>query len=146
MLHEKYRPKTLADLIGQQKAIRQAEAIKKRGLGGRAFWIAGASGTGKTSLALILADHVGDKYWIVELDASELTPARLREIEQQMCLYGGGRGGRAFIVNESHGLRRDTIRQLLVLLERLPDHVLWLFTTTRDGQDSLFDDEAPCSR
>ena len=46
----------------------------------------------------------------------------------------------AYIVNEAHGLRKDTIRQLLVLLERLPSHVVMIFTTTNDGQDSLFDD------
>ena len=51
-----------------------------------------------------------------------------------------GKGGQAFIVNEAHGLRRDAIRQLLVMLERLPSHVVWLFTTTCEGQDSLFDD------
>ena len=43
-------------------------------------------------------------------------------------------------MNESHGLRRDTIRQLLVMLERIRGHVVWVFTTTRDGQDALFDD------
>ncbi len=40
---------------------------------------------------------------------------------------------KAVIVNESHGLRKDTIRQLLVLLERLPAHVVFVFTTTTDG-------------
>ena len=53
----------------------------------------------------------------------------------------GGRGGRAYLINESHGLRKDAIRQLLVLLERLPSHVTIIFTTTKDGQDSLFEDE-----
>ena len=58
-----------------------------------------------------------------------------------MALYGlGDKPGRAFIVNEAHGLRKDTIRQLLVLLERLPNHVVMIFTTTNEGQESLFDD------
>ena len=141
MLHEKYRPRSLAELLGQAKAARQVRALEARGYGGRPYWISGPSGTGKTSLALILAGFVADSHWIQEIDASELTPAKLREIEQSMALYGGGaKGGRAYIVNEAHGLRRDTIRQLLVLLERLPGHVAWIFTTTRDGQDSLFDD------
>ena len=51
-----------------------------------------------------------------------------------------GKTGRAYIVNEAHGLRKDTIRQLLVVLERLPAHVVVVFTTTCDGQESLFDD------
>ena len=45
------------------------------------------------------------------------------------------------IINESHGLRKDAIRQLLVTLERIPSHVVWIFTTTCDGQESLFEDQ-----
>lgn len=40
-----------------------------------------------------------------------------------------------------HGLRKDTIRQLLVLLERLPAHVMFVFTTTTDGQNGLFEEQ-----
>ena len=59
-----------------------------------------------------------------------------------MAFYGMGRKpGRAYIVNEAHGLRRDTIRQLLVLLERLPGHVVVVFTTTCEGQADLFEDQ-----
>ncbi len=50
------------------------------------------------------------------------------------------------MINEAHGLRRDTIRQLLVTLERIPAHVLWAFTSTVEGTDSLFegvDDASP---
>ena len=57
-----------------------------------------------------------------------------------MQLYAMGKGGRAYIVNEVHGLRRDTMRQLLVLLERLPSHVAVIFTTTNAGQELLFED------
>ena len=139
-LYEKWRPTSWQDIIGQDKAVRRARALADRGFGGRAFWISGASGVGKTTIARIIAAEVADPFYVQELDASDLTPARLREVEQVMHLYGGGRGGRAWIVNEAHGLRADTIRQLLVLLERLPSHVVVVFTTTRDGQDALFSD------
>ena len=52
----------------------------------------------------------------------------------------GAKPGRAYIVNEAHGLSKPAIRQLLVLLERLPAHVVWIFTTTCDGQQSLFEE------
>ena len=59
-----------------------------------------------------------------------------------MAMYGmGQKPGRAYLINEAHGLRRDTIRQLLVLLERLPGHVVIVFTTTCDGQADLFEDQ-----
>jgi hypothetical protein len=37
-------------------------------------------------------------------------------------------------------LRAPIVRQLLGVLERLPDHATVIFTTTRDGQGKLFDD------
>jgi DNA polymerase III delta prime subunit len=42
-------------------------------------------------------------------------------------------------VEEAHGLRAQIIRALLVTLEPIPSHVIWVFTTTCDGQDKLFD-------
>jgi hypothetical protein len=58
----------------------------------------------------------------------------------QALAQRGSLSGRAFIVNEAHGLRKDVIRQLLVTLERIPAHVVWVFTTTVEGQESLFED------
>ena len=140
-LHEQYRPRSWSDVVGQDKAVAKIKAVARRGLAGRAFWISGQSGTGKTTIARLIAAEVASDVCTQELDATDLTPARLREIEKSMSQYGGwGKTGRAYIVNEAHGLRKDTIRQLLVLLERLPRHVVVIFTTTNDGQESLFDD------
>jgi DNA polymerase III gamma/tau subunit len=45
-LTEKYRPRALADVLGQPKAVRVLERLAEgSGLGGRAFWISGPSGT-----------------------------------------------------------------------------------------------------
>ncbi|HML73340.1 MAG TPA: AAA family ATPase [Anaerohalosphaeraceae bacterium] len=146
-LFEKYRPASWCDVVAQDKAIQQIQTIgTKSGYASRAWWIAGQSGTGKTTLAYLLAKEVADETMIEELDAAELTPARLREIESTMSSYGWGKGGRAYIVNEAHGLSKPSVRQLLVLLERLPKHVVVIFTTTNDGEDYLFegtDDAGP---
>jgi len=140
-LHETYRPESLLEVVAQDKAVKRLKLIESRtGFAGRAFWFAGESGTGKTTLAHIVAHSVADKFCTDEIDAAELTPARVREIERNSQTYGmGAKTGRAFVVNESHGLRKDTIRQLLVTLERIPAHVVWIFTTTNDGQELLFD-------
>lgn len=145
-LCEQYRPKTWNEVVGQDKAVAKIKALAKRGLAGRAWWFTGQSGTGKTTLARLIARDVADPFCIEEIDATDLTPAKLRDIERTMQLYGfGTKPGRAFLVNESHGLRKDAIRQLLVLLERLPAHVVMIFTTTNDGQDALFEDYADAS-
>lgn len=143
MLYQKYRPKTFRDLVGQPDALRQVKQILSGGWGGRAWWISGPSGTGKTSLAYLIAREGAADFCIEEIDASDLTPQRLKEIECTMHLMGMGKGGRCWIVNEAHGLRHSAvIRQLLTLLERLPAHVMFAMTTTDHGEQLLMEDMA----
>src|SRR5262249_12901855 len=78
----------------------------------------------------LLAAEVAGEWDIEEIDAAALTVAQLRDIERGLAFRGmSATGGRAVIINESHGLKRDVIRQLLVSLERIPSHVVWVFTT-----------------
>jgi len=140
-LHEQFRPKRWVDVVGQDKAIEQINQLRKRGLGGRAYFISGQSGTGKTTIAKLLAAEIANEFCITEIDASVATPARLTTIEQELNLYGWGGKGRAYIINEAHGLSRPSIRQLLVLLERLPSHVIFVFTTTNEGVEDLFEEK-----
>lgn len=138
-LSEKYRPRTLDDVVGQDKAV--AALRKVRGFGGRAFWVSGPSGTGKTTLARIIAGEVADPSMTVELVARDLTADRMRDIVDTLGLYGWGKGGRAVIVNEAHGLSRMMIERLLDALESIPQHAVWVFTTTKDGEEGLFEDQ-----
>lgn len=140
-LHEKYRPQTLADVIGQDKACKTVSRYIQKSVGGRAFWISGISGSGKTTLARIIAASIADDLYITEYDcADQITVSALDKIERDMQYKGFGRGGKAYVINESHGLRKAAIRRLLGLLERLPDYVCFVFTTTRQGQEALFED------
>ena len=139
-LHEQYRPGSWDQVVGQSNAIRAINTLRERGLAGRAFWIAGASGTGKTTIGRLLAAEVADDWTTVEIDACDFTPKAVLEWERRMKSKAiGEKAGHALIVNEAHGLRKDSIRQLLVTLERIPPHVIWVFTTTTEGQ-SLFED------
>ena len=141
-LYEQYRPATWTEVVGQDKAVAKIQSLARRGLGGRAYWVTGQSGTGKSTIARLLAAEIADPLNIHELDASEATPARLREIEDDFAFFGFGvKPGKAILINESHGLRKDSIRQLLVLLERLPGHVCMIFTTTCEGQNDFFEDQ-----
>lgn len=138
---EKYRPDRLSDVVGQDRAVRTIERLHKGGeLAGEAYWISGPTGIGKTTLARIIAGMVASEAWMIEeTDASEYTLCRLRDIAQAWQSFGMGNGGRAFIVNEAHGLKPDAMRKLLDMMEPIPPHVVIIFTTTKEGESQLFD-------
>jgi DNA polymerase III gamma/tau subunit len=145
-LADMYRPRRLQDVVGLPKTKAAIASLMRRGLGGKALWISGPSGCGKTTLARILASAVADESLnIQETDATRLSSDTLDQWRNLMALSvmtsDPARPCRAFIVNEAHGLRRDIMRTLLVALEDLPDTCLWVFTTTNDGQVSLFEDK-----
>lgn len=140
-LYEKYRPRSLDDVVGQDRAVTQLKLMQARiGFAGRAFWISGPSGSGKTTLARIIAGMVADPFFTREYAAADqLTASELDECERTSFLSAWGKGGRAFIVNEAHGLRASSQRRLDGLLEPVAPKSVWVFTTTWDGEDALFD-------
>jgi replication-associated recombination protein RarA len=138
-LHEQYRPRTWSEVVGQDKALARIAKLRERGIGGRAFFVSGQSGTGKSSICRLLAAEIADEWSTEEVDAENLSASRVAELERTSNSRAIGKGGWAFLVNEAHGLRKGTVRQLLVTLERIPAHVVWLFTTTVEGEQALFD-------
>jgi hypothetical protein len=90
---------------------------------------------------------VADPFNVLEYDSADAVGAEaLREIDRRLAHYGmGKRQGHAVIINEAHGLRKPVVRQFLGLLERLPDHVTVIFTTTRAGEADLFEDKIDAS-
>lgn len=63
-LAEQYRPRQWAEVIGQDKAIKQLATIRKRrgSLGGQAYFLSGSSGTGKTTIGRLIAAEVADEW------------------------------------------------------------------------------------
>lgn len=145
-LYEKHRPQTLNGVVGQAKAVKVVERLIENGTGGRCFWISGASGTGKTTIARIIVAQGADEFYINEFDsADQLSVSEIDRIECNMHYFAPGKGGRAYIINEAHGLRKPVIRRLLGLLERIPAHICIIFTTTREGESNLFDEQIDAS-
>lgn len=140
-LYEECRPTTWSAVVGQEKAIKTIETLRKRGLGGRVLYITGGSGTGKTTIARLVAAELADEYCIIEIDAADLTMDRVREFERMCRCKPIGKGWHCFIVNEAHKLRNDVVSRLLSTFEAgdVQRSSTWIFTTTSDG-DSLFDE------
>ena len=135
-LDERYRPQTLADVIGQDKATKRIELLQSRSWGGRTYWLAGGSGTGKTTIARIIARTGADDLYIAETVGRLLTTTRLTEIRNSwVYLPMASRQGYALIVNEAHGLSRPVIELFLDILENLPGNVVVIFTTTIEGHN-----------
>ena len=144
-LDEKYRPNKLADVIGQDKVTRRITLLQSRQWGGRAYWLSGGSGTGKTSIARILARTRADDTYITETVGRLLTPTKLTEIKNSwVYIPMADKPGYALIVNEAHGLSRPVIELFLDILENLPANVVAIFTTTIEGND-LFEEQMDSS-
>lgn len=140
-LAEKYRPQSWDEVAGQPKAVAVAKSAVSRGaVGGRAFWISGKTGGGKSTIAKLIAKEVADEFGTVEMDAGRLNREALDDIRRDMqykCC--STKHGRCYIFNEAHGMRAEAVRNLLVLLEELPEYVTMIFTTTIAGQETLFE-------
>ena len=137
-LYEQYRPATLDEMVGQDKAVAILRSYEKRdSLGGRAYFITGQSGTGKTTLARIIADILADPLYVKETDAGRLTMRDIEEMKADSWYRPmTDKAGRVYIFNEAHGLRKDVLRTLLVLMEdaQFKKYGTVVFTTTVDGQ------------
>lgn len=140
-LYEQYRPTDWNDVVGQAKAIAKIECLRRRGLAGKVYWITGQSGSGKTTIARLIADEVSAGYATIEIDAADLSMDKVRSFERMARCKPLGAEGHCFIVNEAHRLSSAVISRLLSTFE-LPEvqrNATFVFTTTNDG-DSLFDE------
>jgi DNA polymerase-3 subunit gamma/tau len=144
-LTEQYRPRTWDEVIGQEKVVSRLRALSERGLAGRAYWLSGQSGTGKTTIARLVARQVAGELAIEEMNARDVDIEAVRQMERTWTTTAlardGEPNGRAFIFNEAHLLRKDIISRLLTTLEEIPGHVVVVFTTTSENQqEGLFED------
>jgi replication-associated recombination protein RarA len=143
-LYEQYRPKTWAEVVAQDEVLKKIEVLRRRGLAGRAFWIKGKSGAGKSTIARLLAEEIAEAIDTQEIFGRDLSVSKLREICLSWSYIPWSGRGHALIVNESHGLQKPVIEFLLDLLEKMArgefGNVIIVFTTTLEGND-LFEEQ-----
>lgn len=145
MLYERVRPRAFEAVVGQDKAVALLRRMGDAGHGGRAYWISGPTGVGKTTLArIVAASHCGES-GVVELDsADDVDGGQLDNIDAALCFrpLWVERERRCWIINEAHGLRPSAIRRLLGIIERMgrdaDGRVCLIFTTTNVAEEGVF--------
>jgi len=68
----------------QVKAVAKLRALAKRRLGARAYWISGSSGTGKTTIARLIASEVAGSLARDEMNARDVDLAFFQEMERRL--------------------------------------------------------------
>jgi DNA polymerase-3 subunit gamma/tau len=153
VLARKYRPQTFADMVGQENATRTLQGALRDNRVGHAYLFSGPRGTGKTTIARILAKALncekgpaiepcnacerclsadeGSEIDLVEIDAASNTGVDDVRLLRDQVAYAPMRARfRIYIVDEVHMLSRGAFNAFLKTLEEPPPHVKFLFATT----------------
>ena len=152
-LYRKYRPQTFAEVVGQEAVVRTLTNAVEQGKVRQAYLFAGPRGTGKTSLARILAKAVncahgptptpdgtchacvaianGTSLDVIEMDAaSQRGIDDIRDIRERVVLQPVEGQYKVYILDEAHQLTEAAWNALLKLIEEPPPHLMFVFCTT----------------
>jgi len=152
-LYRKYRPQTFDEVIGQDAVVRTLRNAITSGQVRQAYLFAGPRGTGKTSLARILAKGLncvqgptaepdgtchacvtiaaGTSLDVIEMDAaSQRGIDDIREIRDRVVLQPVEGRYKVYILDEAHQLTDAAWNALLKLIEEPPPHLVFVFCTT----------------
>jgi DNA polymerase-3 subunit gamma/tau len=152
-LYRKYRPQDFDEVVGQEAAVRTLRNAIETDQVRQAYLFAGPRGTGKTSLARILAKALncaqgptakpdrtchscvaiaaGTSLDVIEMDAaSQRGIDDIREIRERVVLQPVEGRYKVYILDEAHQLTDAAFNALLKLIEEPPPHLLFVFCTT----------------
>lgn len=128
----KYRPRKFKDILGQRAVLQSLmEVLKARSA--HAFLLVGPSGTGKTTIARIIAKKLDcPERNITEINGSDHTGVD----DMRAILEGlnytviGDNPNRGIILDECHFLSKSAFASLLKMVEEPPKNTYWFFCTT----------------
>lgn len=131
-LYRAYRPSDFDEVRGQEHVIGVLEKAIKNKKVAHAYLFCGGRGTGKTSVARILARKLGvtDKD-LYEIDAASQTGVEnIRELREAVNSMPFESPYRFYIIDEAHMLSRAAWNAFLKTLEEPPAHVIFVMATT----------------
>lgn len=131
-LYRKYRPLHFSDVVGQQHIVELLESTLKQHKISHAYLFCGGRGTGKTTVARILAKELGcNPEDIIEIDAaSNRGIDEIRELREAVRTAPFSSPYKVYIIDEAHMLTKEAANALLKTLEEPPAHVVFILATT----------------
>jgi DNA polymerase III subunit gamma/tau len=156
-LYRKYRPQDFDDVVGQEAVVRTLSNAIELGQLRQAYLFAGPRGTGKTSMARILAKAVnceqgptttpdkvchscvsianGSSLDVIEMDAaSQRGIDDIRDIRDRVVLQPAEGRYKVYILDEAHQLTEAAWNALLKMIEEPPPHLVFVFCTTEPSK------------
>src|SRR5215212_4129830 len=152
-LYRRHRPRTFDEVVGQEHIVRTLRNAIELGKVHHAYLFVGSRGTGKTSMAKLLAcalnapggarpdfdpEHAacrailaGSSLDVVEMDAaSNNSVDDIRELRENVALQPMEGGSRVYILDEAHMLSTAAWNAFLKTLEEPPPHTIFVLATT----------------
>ncbi len=131
-LYRKYRPETFDDVVGQEHIVTLLKNSIKNKKISHAYLFCGGRGTGKTTVARIVAKEIGcNPEDIIEIDAaSNRGIDEVRELREAVRTSPFSSPYKVYIVDEAHMLTKEAANALLKTLEEPPSHVIFILATT----------------
>ena len=154
VLYRKYRPKSFSEIVGQEHVVQTLLNAIKGEMVSHAYLFSGPRGSGKTTLARLLAKAVscekpektgepcntcsaceeineGRAIDIIEIAAASTGGVEsIRELNEGVKFAPSRLKYKVFIIDESHQISRDGANALLKTLEEPPAHAIFILATT----------------